>query len=143
MRHKDLQLPQWAFHHAGSQQLLTTSWSPSPAHQGHPQPAVSPPWLLAVPTPTREPLSGSVTGTGHTTGLLQITGQIIFSFEQSTTGVRWKTIWKGMTGQAKVVASQLERNRSTGFGEEEGGTQVCSAYLCTYRGKEDVFSCCF
>lgn len=143
MRHKDLQLPQWAFHHAGSQQLLTTSGSPSPAHQGHPQPAVSPPWLLVVPTPTREPLSGSVTGTGHTPGFLQITGQTIFSLEQSTTGVRWKTIWKGMTGQAKVVASQLERNRSTGFGEEEGGTQVCSAYLRTYRGKEDVFSRCF
>lgn len=48
-----------------------------------------------------------------------------------------------MTGQAKVAASQLERNRSTGFGEEERGAQECSAYLRMYRGKEDVFSCWF
>lgn len=125
--------PQWAFH------LLEPLACPS----GTPPASRQPPLAARSAKVPGEPLSGSVTGTGHTPGFLQITGQTIFSLEQSTTGVRWKTIWKGMTGQAKVVASQLERNRSTGFGEEEGGTQVCSAYLRTYRGKEDVFSRCF
>lgn len=125
--------PQWAFH------LLKPLACPS----GIPPASRQPPLAARSANVTGEPLSGSVTGTGHTPGLLQIIGQIIFSFEQSTTGVRWKTIWKVMTGQAKVAASQLERNRSTGFGEEERGAQECSAYLCTYRGKEDVFSCWF